>query len=161
MKTIIIVTYDKNTRGIGTDKGVPWTNLHDDICDVPKPHIPSSQTALVMGATTFNHMGGSIEGYINIVISRFNTPGVLSCRNIQHAMSVCDIVSNIEQVVFMGGEQIYSDALQMGVDEIYAIEVDHPGEEQYTAFFPPIGPGYELSFEKQLPNRIYRIFTNI
>lgn len=160
MKTVIVVTYDKHSRGIGTVDGVPWVDVHDTPGGFPPTDILPANTALVMGSTTYRQMGEPIEGHVNIVISRSSIPGVVSCHSVTDALTICGMIPNIEQVMFMGGEHVYKEALEMGVDEIYATVVDY-GDHEYTTFFPPIGPSYELSFTNILPDKSYRIFTNI
>lgn len=94
---------------------------------------------VLMGRKTWESLPGALPGRRNMVITRqsdYIAAGAETYANMRAAM---DAVPDDEEIMVIGGEQIYGLALPMATRlEITQLDVDAPGAD---TFFPPIDPG--------------------
>ncbi len=110
----LIVAHDLN-RVIGVNNKMPW-------------HIPTELAyfkektmgkAIVMGRKTYESIGRALPGRLNIVISRktsYEQEGVTVVHTIEDAINLAEKYH--EEVMIIGGEQIFKDVLPLA-DRLY------------------------------------------
>jgi dihydrofolate reductase len=133
-----LVAMDRNLV-IGDEKGIPW-HLPADLKRFRKLTLGKP---IVMGRTTFEHIGRPLDRRTNIVLTRkpdYRPEGVVVAGSIEDAIRLaCDV----PEVVVIGGSEVFRAALPY-LNRMYLTFVD--GDFQGTAFFPaeiPTPPGYE------------------
>jgi dihydrofolate reductase len=134
MKVSLIVAMAEN-RVIGRNNQLPWY-LPEDLRYFKRVTMGKP---VVMGRKTFESIGKPLPGRTNIVVSRnpdFHAEGVRVVKDLMMARAVCEsfaIVEGIEEVMVIGGAQIYEQALPMA-DRLYLTEVH--AEVAGDALFP-------------------------
>lgn len=124
---------------LGDEKGIPW-HLPMDLKRFRRLTLGKP---IVMGRTTFAHIGRPLDKRPNIVLSRrsgFRPDGVLVAASIEEAVRLAGAVP---ELVVIGGGEVFQAALPL-VNRLYLTFVD--GEFPGTAFFPteiPTAPGFE------------------
>jgi dihydrofolate reductase len=133
-----LVAMDPN-RVIGNEKGLPW-HLPADLKRFRRLTLGKP---IVMGRTTFEHIGRPLDKRTNIVLSRrpdFKPEGVLVARSMEDALHVA---GDVPEVVVIGGGEVFRAALSW-VSRLHLTFVE--GEFAGTAHFPPsipTPPGHE------------------
>jgi dihydrofolate reductase len=123
---------------IGDEKGIPW-HLPADLKRFRRLTLGKP---IVMGRTTFEHIGRPLDKRTNIVLSRrpgFQPDGVLVARSIDEAVG---LAGDVPELVVVGGGEVFGAALAL-VNRMYLTFV--AGEFRGTAYFPwfiPTPAGY-------------------
>ena len=123
---------------IGDEKGIPW-HLPGDLKRFRKLTLGKP---IVMGRTTFEHIGRPLDKRTNIVLTRrmdYRPEGVLVAHSVEEALR---LAGDVEELVIVGGGEVYRAFLPF-VNRLYLTFVDYefPG----TAYFPaeiPAPRGY-------------------
>lgn len=130
-KLMMIVAMAKN-RMIGKDNQMPW-HLPDDLKYFKAQTL---NKPVIMGRKTFESIGARpLPNRPNLVVSRnadFQADGIQVFDSVESAISA---VRDADEVVIMGGAQIYAQWLEK-VDRLLITEVD--AAPQGDAFFPAI-----------------------
>jgi dihydrofolate reductase len=122
---------------LGDEKGIPW-HLPADLKRFRRLTLGKP---IVMGRTTFEHIGRPLDKRVNIVLSRrpeFQPEGVLVARSMDEAVR---LAGDVPELVVIGGGEVFGAALPL-VSRMYLTFVD--GEFAGTAYFPeavPMSPG--------------------
>ncbi len=130
MRQIIIAAFDKN-RVIGLNNRLPW-HLPADLQYFKKitEHKP-----MIMGHSTFKSFGKPLPNRQHIVLSRqpknILIDGVIAVDS--YASALEKIAQQYQEVMIIGGQQIYQLALEHATD-MYLTEVD--GEFEGDTYFP-------------------------
>jgi dihydrofolate reductase len=128
-KLMIIVAMAKN-RMIGKDNQMPW-HLPDDLKYFKAQTL---NKPVIMGRKTFESLGSRpLPNRPNLVVSRnveYKPEGVQVFDSVENAIAS---VANADEVVIMGGAQIYAQWVNK-VDRLLITEVD--AEPEGDAFFP-------------------------
>ncbi|SBS34200.1 Dihydrofolate reductase type 3 [Marinomonas aquimarina] len=146
----LIVAMSTN-RVIGINNSLPW-HLPNDLKYFKQATMGKP---IVMGRNTFESIGKPLPGRRNIVISRnpdYQPEGVDVVRSLDEAIrlgeDIC-LVDGQEEVMIIGGAQIYSLALERA-DRLYITHVD--AEIEGDAFFPEVAwNNYEKIGEEAFP----------
>lgn len=123
---------------IGDEKGMPW-HLPADLKRFRRLTLGKP---IVMGRTTFEHIGKPLDQRVNIVMSRradFGPNGVLVARSMDEAVR---LAGEVPELVVVGGGHVFTAALPLAT-RMYLTFVD--GEFTGTAHFPaaaPTPPGF-------------------
>ena len=132
MTVSFLAAVDRNLV-LGDEKGLPW-HLPADLKRFRRLTLGKP---IVMGRTTFEHIGRPLDRRPNIVLSRrpdFRAEGVLVARSMDEAMR---LAGDVPEAVVIGGGEVFRAALSW-VDRLYLTFVE--GEFAGTAFFPPTIP---------------------
>lgn len=124
----LIVAHDKN-RVIGYENQMPW-HLPEELQYFKKMTMGKP---IVMGRKTFESIGKPLPGRRNIVISRnedYKVDGVEVVNSLEKGLQ---LVKDVEEVMVIGGEQIFKLALPMA-DRLYITLINH--EFKGDTFFP-------------------------
>jgi dihydrofolate reductase len=114
---------------LGDEKGIPW-HLPADLKRFRKLTLGKP---IVMGRTTFEHIGRPLDQRPNIVLSRrpdFRPDGVQIAGSMEEALRLAGAVP---EVVVIGGGEVFRVALPW-VNRLYLTFVE--GEFRGTAYFP-------------------------
>ena len=117
-------------RGIGLKNGIPW-HLPEDLRNFKRLTMGHP---ILMGRHTWESLGRPLPGRQNIVLSRSGIsvpPGVVLLR---HAADLAKTELMHEEVMVIGGAQIYA-ALLPELERLYVSRV--PGAHGADTFFPP------------------------
>lgn len=117
-------------RGIGLNNGIPW-HLTEDLRNFKRLTMGHP---ILMGRRTWESLGRPLPGRQNIVLSRSGIsvpPGVVLLR---HAADLAKTELMHEEVMVIGGAQIYA-ALLPELERLYVSRV--PGVHGADTFFPP------------------------
>jgi dihydrofolate reductase len=145
----LIVAVSRNGV-IGVDNQLPW-HLPDDLryfksVTMGKP--------LIMGRKTHESIGRPLPGRANIVLTRdrqWTADGVVVVNDLDAAIAAakraCD-ASNVDEVMIIGGEQIYKMTLGTA-HRLYLTEVD--ADVEGDAFFPAMDTQQWYKSREQLP----------
>lgn len=135
MQVAMIVACDRN-HAIGKDNAMPW-HLPADLQYFKRITLGKP---IIMGRKTFESIGRPLPGRLNIVISRnpgWPAPeGVRGVTSIADALALARAQAESDEVMIIGGEQIYRAALSEA-DRIYKTEIDVE-VAQADAFFPAL-----------------------
>lgn len=134
---IALIAAMAENRCIGIDNKLPWY-LPEDL-----KYFKAVTTGkpVIMGRSTFDSIGRPLPNRTNIVVTRntaFAAAGVKVAYSLEEALEIARSVAFIdgsEEVIVMGGAQIYAQALPMA-DRLYLTEVHKPVAGD--AFFPEI-----------------------
>jgi dihydrofolate reductase len=124
---------------IGDEKGMPW-HLPADLKRFRRLTLGKP---IVMGRTTFEHIGRPLDKRANIVLSSrpdFQPEGVLVARSMDEAVR---LAGDVSELVVIGGGEVFRAALPL-VRRMYLTFVD--GRFPGIAHFPasvPTPPGFE------------------
>jgi dihydrofolate reductase len=125
---------------IGDEKGIPW-HLPTDLKRFRRLTL---NKPIVMGRTTFEHIGRPLDKRLNIVLSRqpgFRPEGALVALSVEKAF---ELAGEAREVFIVGGGEVFAAALPLAM-RMYLTFVD--GEFAGTAYFPtelsmPPGTGW-------------------
>jgi dihydrofolate reductase len=118
---------------LGDEKGIPW-HLPADLKRFRRLTLGKP---IVMGRTTFEHIGKPLDKRVNIVLSRradFRPDGVLVARSVEEAVR---LAGDAPELVVIGGGEVFAAALPL-VGRMYLTFV--AGEFAGTAYFPTAVP---------------------
>lgn len=107
-KNITLIAAMGNNRAIGLDGRMPW-HLPAELQHFKKATMGK---AIVMGRKTWQSIGRPLPGRQNIVISRnpgFSAEGADVCDSLASAIEV----SETDEIMIIGGGQLYSAALPL------------------------------------------------
>lgn len=135
--SMIVATADN--RIIGKDNDMPW-HLPADLRYFKKTTLGKP---IIMGRKTYESIGRPLPGRHNIVISRdvnYKVEGVDTVTSVGDALA---LVSDIEEVMVIGGGAIYEHCLPKA-NRLYIthIEADIEGDTQF--------PFYDTTFWKKI-----------
>lgn len=149
-KISLIVAVAKNLV-IGNDSGLPW-RLKADLKRFRKLTLDKP---IVMGRTTFEHIGKPLDRRQNIVLSRnpdYDPEGADVAGSVDEAI---DKAVGATEVMIIGGEQAYRAAFERAT-RLYVTWV--MGEYEGTARFPaiadwpcPPGETWEATHRESIP----------
>jgi dihydrofolate reductase len=132
MRISLIAAVAEN-RVIGNDGTIPWRipgeQKHFKEITIGKP--------VIMGRKTFESIGKPLPGRQNIVISRdvnYRADGARTATDFESALWAA---ADVEEVMIIGGEQIYCEAMPIA-DRLYITEVSETPTGD--AHFPEIDP---------------------
>lgn len=132
----LIVAHDKN-RVIGYENDMPW-HLPGDLQYFKEMTMGKP---MLMGRKTFESIGRPLPGRRNIVITRnedYAADGIETAPSLEAALAM---VRGVEEVMVIGGEQIFTQALPMA-EKLYITLIDH--EFVGDTYFP-LYEGWELT----------------
>lgn len=121
---------DRN-RVIGDATGIPW-NLPADLKRFRKLTLSH---AIVMGRTTFEHIGRPLDRRINIVLTRnpeYERDGIIVARSVEEAIRAA---GQTHELMVIGGGEIYRAFLPLAT-YLYLTHVD--GDCPGTVHFPEV-----------------------
>jgi dihydrofolate reductase len=131
----LIVIMDRNHL-IGTATGMPW-HLPADLKRFRKLTMGKP---IVMGRTTFEHIGRPLDGRTNIVLTRrpdFQAEGVQIVHSWKEAVQTARQAPGGDEVMVIGGGEVYREALS-DTDRIYLTIIE--GDFTGTTYFPKLLP---------------------
>uniref|UniRef100_UPI004056BE5B dihydrofolate reductase n=1 Tax=Candidatus Electronema sp. TaxID=2698783 RepID=UPI004056BE5B len=145
MELILIAAVAANGV-IGWDNAIPW-------------QIPGEQArfreitwghCLIMGRRTWQSLGRPLPGRRNIVVTRdlaFAAPGAEIVHSLDEAVTVAG--PDATKIFVIGGEQLYSAALDRAADVLILSRIDQAFAGD--AFFPPFSsPPYMLTQSERI-----------
>ena len=118
---------------LGDEKGIPW-HLPADLKRFRRLTLGKP---IVMGRTTFEHIGRPLDKRVNIVLSRrpdFHPDGMLVAGSMEEAVR---LAGDVPELVVIGGGEVFVAALPL-VSRMYLTFV--AGEFAGTACFPEAAP---------------------
>jgi dihydrofolate reductase len=134
---------------IGDERGIPW-HLPADLKRFRRLTLGKP---IVMGRTTFEHIGKPLDKRVNIVLSQrtdFRPDGAIAARSMDEAVR---LAGGVPELVVVGGGRVFEAALPL-VNRMYLTFVD--GEFPGTAYFPesvsmPPGTGWVETLRETHP----------
>ena len=142
----LIVAVSKNGV-IGINNELPW-HLPADLKNFK---TLTQGGVVIMGRKTFESIGRPLPNRVNIVITRdpfYKARGVFTCNSLLDAL---EHVEGVELVHIIGGTQIFTEAMELGIVDIARVtEIDHEFEGDAT--FKLIGDWEEVSRVKNEPD---------
>ena len=143
MISLIVAVADNGV--IGYENKMPWyipaELQHFKTRTMGKP--------IIMGRKTFDSLGRVLPGRPHVVISRseLNLPDrCYAAKDIQAAIDTAQRLTDGDEVVVIGGAEIYRQALPL-VDRLYLTEVHI--EPEGDTYFPEIDPHQWREIERQ------------
>ena len=128
MKMLTVVVAMARNGAIGLAGHMPW-HLPADLAHFKKI---TWGKAIIMGRKTFQSIGKTLPGRQNIVVSRSPEFTAEGC-DIAHSLSSAIDLANGEEVMVIGGRQLYRQALPMAA-RLVITEVDC--EPEADTWFP-------------------------
>jgi len=134
MKLSLIVAMSAN-RVIGKDNGLIW-HLPNDLKFFKTKTMGKP---MIMGRNTFESIGKPLPGRTNIVVTRnqtYSADGIVVTHSLEQALTLARDIAvkdNVEEVMIIGGAQIYEQSLKMA-DRLYLTKVH--AHLEGDAFFP-------------------------
>jgi dihydrofolate reductase len=134
---------------LGDEKGIPW-HLPADLKRFRKLTLGKP---IVMGRTTFEHIGRPLDKRPNIVLSRrphFHPNGVQVAGSMEEALR---LAGDVPEVVVIGGGEVFRAALPW-VNRLYLtfVEGEFPGTAYFPAEFPtPAGCEWRVTRRETHP----------
>lgn len=122
---------------IGRDNKLPWY-LPEDLKYFKRV---TTGKPIIMGRKTYDSIGRPLPNRTNIVVTRdasLTLPGVKVVTSLDDALDLAraeSVISDVEEVIVMGGAEIYAQALPHA-DRLYVTLVH--AEVEGDAVFPPI-----------------------
>lgn len=122
---------------IGRDNKLPWY-LPEDLKYFKRV---TTGKPVIMGRKTYDSIGRPLPNRTNIVVTRdasLQLPGVKVVTSLDDALDLAraeSVISDVEEVIVMGGAEIYAQALPLA-DRLYVTLVH--AEVDGDAVFPPI-----------------------
>lgn len=135
MRVAMIVACGRD-NAIGKNNAMPW-HLPADLQYFKSVTLGKP---IMMGRKTFESIGRALPGRLNIVISRdqnWTAPkGVRHVTGVPQAIALARAEADGDEVVIIGGEQIYRAALPY-TDRVYKTEIEVTVDGA-DAFFPEL-----------------------
>lgn len=122
---------------IGRDNKLPWY-LPEDLKYFKRV---TTGKPIIMGRKTYDSIGRPLPNRTNIVVTRdtsLTLPGVKVVTSLDDALELAraeSVISDVDEVIVMGGAEIYAQALPHA-DRLYVTLVH--AEVEGDAVFPPI-----------------------
>jgi dihydrofolate reductase len=122
---------------IGRDNKLPWY-LPEDLKYFKRV---TTGKPVIMGRKTYDSIGRPLPNRSNIVVTRnaaLSLPGVKVVTSLDEALELAraeSVISDVEEVIVMGGAEIYAQALPKA-DRLYVTLVH--AEVDGDAVFPPV-----------------------
>ncbi len=132
MRFSIIVAAGEN-QVIGADNDLPWRISSD----LRRFRILTMGKPIVMGRKTFLSLGRPLDGRDNIVITRdkgFEQEGVFIAYSIEEALQLGEVKAidrGVEEVMIIGGAEIYNAALPIASRIYYTLVHTAPDGDTY------------------------------
>ena len=138
----LIVCHDVN-YGIGYQGTLPWGSFKEDMNFFRKTttevETPGKMNAVIMGRNTWESIPGKfrpLKNRLNVIVSSTMDPGDTGDsteshyvrKNYQEALECAMNNPRVEKVFVIGGERLYREALERGVDCIYSTTIN----KEYT-----------------------------
>ncbi len=127
--TISLIAAMTTNHVIGIRNSLPW-QLPADLQHFKKLTLGHP---IIMGRKTFESIGRPLPDRTNIIISRNSYDAPAACQvahSIESALTMC---SNRDEIFFIGGEQLYRQALPLA-DRLYLTEIE--AQIEGDAWFP-------------------------
>jgi len=124
----LIWAMDRN-RLIGKENGLPW-RLPADMAWFKKSTMGKP---ILMGRKTYESIGRPLPGRTNLILTRQPDLKIEGCRVIHSLEEALAAVPNTEEVMVMGGAEIYALLLDRA-ERLYITEID--GSFEGDAWFP-------------------------
>lgn len=124
----LIVAHDKN-HVIGLNNEMPW-HLPGDLAYFKRMTMGKP---IIMGRNTFESIGRALPGRRNIVITRNLDYAARDVEVVHSLQQALDIVTDAEEVMVIGGQQIFTEALPLA-NRLYITEIDY--EFEGDTYFP-------------------------
>ena len=148
MQIALVAACDENS-GIGKGGEIPWKN-RADMKHFKEVTTSGVSNAVIMGRLTFDSIGRTLPGRLNIIISRSMSTGdqgeYIVCASLEDALSICR-ENDITCAWICGGQQIYEDAInrsqELGLSHCFLTSVK--GSFNCDTYFPEL-PAPEWSF---------------
>lgn len=168
MKISIIAAKDKNNV-IGIDNGLPWFIPED----MKKFKQLTMNNTVIMGRKTYQSIGKSLSGRVNIVISKFYskvnlTDSIHVCTTLDNALELASYFARVsdqgnnKKAFIIGGSQLYNEAIKHElIDELLITEIDKAYEGD--KYFPVIDKNVwkEVSRERLIDKPVVDVVTYI
>jgi dihydrofolate reductase/thymidylate synthase len=115
----IIVACDLQNGGIGYKNRIPWTLPHDMrrfYTITTTTRSPSNRNAIIMGRKTWESIGSSLKGRMNIVVTSSHiaptcAADICFVKSFDEALSVAYSQEDVETTFVIGGERLYEEAI--------------------------------------------------
>ena len=137
MKTFDIIAAYSNNRGIGLDNKLPWESFRSDFKHFVKVtktvENPECQNAIIMGRKTWESLPKKpLKKRFNVILSSTlknnkDNENVIICTSLSKALEICNNKPKIENIFVIGGQQLYTRALdehKFECNKIYITEID-------------------------------------
>ncbi|MEM1402025.1 MAG: dihydrofolate reductase [Pseudomonadota bacterium] len=137
---VALIVAVADNQVIGHRNALPW-HLPQDLAHFKRQTLGKP---ILMGRKTFESIGRPLPGRSNIVITRdrdFESEGIRVVHSLEDAIALAEdiaLIDGAEELVVIGGAQIYNDALELA-QRIYLtrVHVSPVGD----AYFPELGEG--------------------
>ena len=139
----IIVAVEKN-NGIGKDGVIPWKSPEDmryfkHITSTTKDE--NKVNAVIMGRHTFESLNNKpLNNRLNVVITSRDYDefeDILAFTSLEEALEMVSENEHVEDIYIIGGEQLYSEAIEMdNCEDIFLNRINT--EAECDCFFPEI-----------------------
>ena len=157
-----IIAAVSNSNGIGKNGKIPWNEPADmkffkEITSTVNDK--TKHNAIIMGRLTYESLKGrTLPNRRNIVISSECNNRIDWFSSLQSAMDYLWYDKSIEQILVIGGGQLYKEAIKhRGCKELYINKIDTSIE--CDVFFPSIDSDiYELCNERKLTENITTLY---
>ena len=128
---ISLVAAMAKNRVIGKDNGMPW-HLPADLKHFKAVTLGKP---IIMGRKTYESIGRPLPGRQNIVISRSADYQLEGCDTVTSFDAAMDLVSDIEEIMVVGGGFLYSQVLPQA-HKLYLtfIDLEVDGDTQFPAY---------------------------
>lgn len=153
----IICAVDRN-GGIGFKNQLPWPKIKEDMKYfreiTTKTTDQNKQNAVIMGGKTYESIGRYLPDRINFIVSKiYNQP-------LDHTLDVCHRTEQIENIFVIGGEQLFTEAIQrLDCSEIYVTRIDK--EYECDRYFPKIPSWFSLLSSRSENDLTFEVYKNI
>jgi len=148
-KISLICCIAKN-RGIGKDNKL----LFDIPEDLKRFKSITMGHPIIMGLKTFQSIGRSLPGRLNIVLSKdkIDIPGVTVCQSIDEAITIASENDKVE-IFFIGGGSVYEQTITLA-DKLYLTIID--AEADADTFFPDYSEFKKIIYEEKKESDKYK-----
>ena len=145
---------DRN-RVIGRGNKLPWKLS----ADLKRFRELTSGKPVIMGRKTFESIGNPLPNRSNIIITRDKNYKAGGCTVVNSAEEALKTVDNSEEVMVIGGEQIFKEFLPMA-DKMYLTFIDEDFDGD--AYFPEYNKNEwkEVSREEHKDNFLKYAFVD-
>jgi len=130
--TISLIAVIGKNRELGLSNKLLW-NIPEDMARFKKI---TDKHAVIMGSKTYQSIGKSLPGRVNIIISRnknYIAPGCLIASSIDNAIKIAKQNSNHDEIFVIGGASIYRQFMPKA-NKLYITKVDDAPKAD--AYFP-------------------------
>lgn len=126
MLSIIVAVADNGVIGSGNQ--LPW-RLPDDL---KRFKALSLGKPIVMGRKTYDSIGRSLPGRLNIIVSRQPGLQIAGCQVVSSLAEALAAADGAPEIVIVGGADIYRQVLpQVATIHLTRVHADIPGDVQF------------------------------